>query len=116
MRDIKINDNCLFEVERRLNVFLNSNKSEQWENQHAEKLVKDGWNYLRSSAFKTLPCMFQLAKDRSSSDGDSKVRRMLLKLNDGRSVGKGKIMYAQRVEEKRAIANRRAGVLFEYKS
>ncbi|GFV61689.1 hypothetical protein TNCV_188471 [Trichonephila clavipes] len=36
--DIKIDDNCLFEVERRLNVHLNSNKLEQLENQHAEKL------------------------------------------------------------------------------
>ncbi|GFU77269.1 uncharacterized protein TNCV_4689441 [Trichonephila clavipes] len=46
MRDIKINDNCLFEVERRLNEYLNSNKLEQLENPHAEKLVKDGRNYL----------------------------------------------------------------------
>ncbi|GFX45489.1 hypothetical protein TNCV_2740261 [Trichonephila clavipes] len=38
MSDIKIDDNCLFEVERRLNVYLNSNKSEELENQHAEKL------------------------------------------------------------------------------
>ncbi|GFU68919.1 uncharacterized protein TNCV_4882461 [Trichonephila clavipes] len=38
MPDIKINDNCLFEIERRLNVHLNSNKLEQLENQHAEKL------------------------------------------------------------------------------
>ncbi|GFW21762.1 hypothetical protein TNCV_2529602 [Trichonephila clavipes] len=37
--DIKIDDNCLFEVERRLNVHLNSNKLEQLENQHAEKLA-----------------------------------------------------------------------------
>ncbi|GFX26644.1 uncharacterized protein TNCV_4536541 [Trichonephila clavipes] len=42
MPDIKIEDNCLFEVERRMNVYLNSNKLEQLENQHAEKLVKDG--------------------------------------------------------------------------
>ncbi|GFY09597.1 hypothetical protein TNCV_380921 [Trichonephila clavipes] len=40
--DIKIDGNCLFEVERRLNVYLNSNKLEQLENQHAEKLVKYG--------------------------------------------------------------------------
>ncbi|GFW81084.1 hypothetical protein TNCV_4804521 [Trichonephila clavipes] len=33
-----IGDNCLFEVERRLDVYLNSNKLEQLENQHAEKL------------------------------------------------------------------------------
>ncbi|GFV70295.1 hypothetical protein TNCV_4540771 [Trichonephila clavipes] len=39
MPDIKINDNCLFEEERRLNVYLNSNKLEQLENQHAEKLL-----------------------------------------------------------------------------
>ncbi|GFV44846.1 hypothetical protein TNCV_563951 [Trichonephila clavipes] len=38
MPDIKIDDNCLLEVERRLNVYLNSNKLEQLENQHAEKL------------------------------------------------------------------------------
>ncbi|GFV12444.1 hypothetical protein TNCV_1792231 [Trichonephila clavipes] len=38
MPDIKIDDNCLFEVERRLDVHLNSNKLEQLENQHAEKL------------------------------------------------------------------------------
>ncbi|GFT71428.1 hypothetical protein TNCV_970991 [Trichonephila clavipes] len=42
MPDIKIDDNCLFEVERRLNVYLNSNKLEQLENQRAEKLVKYG--------------------------------------------------------------------------
>ncbi|GFV53217.1 hypothetical protein TNCV_1065761 [Trichonephila clavipes] len=42
MPDIKIDDNGLFEVERRLNVQLNSNKLEQLENQHAEKLVKYG--------------------------------------------------------------------------
>ncbi|GFW54739.1 hypothetical protein TNCV_2653791 [Trichonephila clavipes] len=42
MPDIKINDNCLFEVERRLNVYLNSNKLEKLENKHAEKLVEDG--------------------------------------------------------------------------
>ncbi|GFX40878.1 hypothetical protein TNCV_3760991 [Trichonephila clavipes] len=35
---IKIDDNCLFEVERRLNVHLNSNKFEQLENQRADKL------------------------------------------------------------------------------
>ncbi|GFW52481.1 hypothetical protein TNCV_404091 [Trichonephila clavipes] len=40
MPDIKIDDNCLFGVERRLNVHLNSNKLEQLENQDAEKLVK----------------------------------------------------------------------------
>ncbi|GFV71057.1 hypothetical protein TNCV_946501 [Trichonephila clavipes] len=40
--DIKIEDNCLFEVERRLNVYLNSNKLEQLENPHAEKLLKYG--------------------------------------------------------------------------
>ncbi|GFS62199.1 hypothetical protein TNCV_477251 [Trichonephila clavipes] len=38
MPDIKIDDNCLFEVERRLNAYLNSNKLEQLGNQHAEKL------------------------------------------------------------------------------
>ncbi|GFV77463.1 hypothetical protein TNCV_1069921 [Trichonephila clavipes] len=38
MPDIKIDDNCLFEVERRLNVYLNSNKFEQLENQHTEKM------------------------------------------------------------------------------
>ncbi|GFW60275.1 hypothetical protein TNCV_1843561 [Trichonephila clavipes] len=38
MPDIKIDVNCLFEVERRLNVQLNSYKLEQLENQHAEKL------------------------------------------------------------------------------
>ncbi|GFU64030.1 hypothetical protein TNCV_246071 [Trichonephila clavipes] len=42
MPGIEIDDNCLFEVERRLNVCLNSNKLEQLENQHAEKLVKEG--------------------------------------------------------------------------
>ncbi|GFV33424.1 uncharacterized protein TNCV_758481 [Trichonephila clavipes] len=36
MPDTKINANCLFEIERRLNVYLNSNKMEQLENQHAE--------------------------------------------------------------------------------
>ncbi|GFW98832.1 uncharacterized protein TNCV_2837931 [Trichonephila clavipes] len=44
--DIKIEDNFLFEVERRLNVHLNSNKLEQLENPHAENLVKYGRNYL----------------------------------------------------------------------
>ncbi|GFU39080.1 hypothetical protein TNCV_815671 [Trichonephila clavipes] len=34
MPDIKIDNNCLFEAERRLNVYLNSNKFEQLENQH----------------------------------------------------------------------------------
>ncbi|GFS76487.1 hypothetical protein TNCV_1621081 [Trichonephila clavipes] len=38
MPDIKIDDNCLFEVERRLNMYLISNKLEQLENQHAETL------------------------------------------------------------------------------
>ncbi|GFV96878.1 uncharacterized protein TNCV_4350911 [Trichonephila clavipes] len=38
MPNIKIDDNCLFEVERRLNVHLNPNKLEQLEYQHAEKL------------------------------------------------------------------------------
>ncbi|GFW29051.1 hypothetical protein TNCV_2356091 [Trichonephila clavipes] len=38
MPDIKTNDNCLFEVERRLNLLLNSNKLEQLENHNAEKL------------------------------------------------------------------------------
>ncbi|GFW10194.1 hypothetical protein TNCV_1849111 [Trichonephila clavipes] len=38
MPDIKIDDNCLFELERRLNVFLNSNKLEQLGNRHAKKL------------------------------------------------------------------------------
>ncbi|GFU60592.1 hypothetical protein TNCV_1730101 [Trichonephila clavipes] len=42
MPDIKIDDKCLFEVERRLNVYLNSNKLEQLENQHAKKFVKYG--------------------------------------------------------------------------
>ncbi|GFY33665.1 uncharacterized protein TNCV_4593771 [Trichonephila clavipes] len=42
MPDIKIDDYCLFQVERRLNVHLKSNKLEQLQNQHAEKLVKDG--------------------------------------------------------------------------
>ncbi|GFX14484.1 uncharacterized protein TNCV_1616671 [Trichonephila clavipes] len=36
--DIKIDDNCLLELERRLNVYLNSNKLEQLENQYAKKL------------------------------------------------------------------------------
>ncbi|GFX03441.1 hypothetical protein TNCV_4634531 [Trichonephila clavipes] len=36
MPDIKIDDNGLFEEERRLNEYLNSNKLEQWANQHAE--------------------------------------------------------------------------------
>ena len=36
MPDIKIDDNCLFEEIRRLNVYLNSDKLEQWENQHFE--------------------------------------------------------------------------------
>lgn len=34
--DIKIDDNCLFEEIRRLNVYLNSEKLIQWENQHVE--------------------------------------------------------------------------------
>ncbi|GFV56015.1 hypothetical protein TNCV_2266011 [Trichonephila clavipes] len=38
MPGIKIDDNFLFEVERRLNVYLNSNKLEQLENQQTEKL------------------------------------------------------------------------------
>ncbi|GFT16469.1 hypothetical protein TNCV_281101 [Trichonephila clavipes] len=42
MPDIKIDDNCLFEVERRLNLYLNSNKLEQLENKHAKILIKFG--------------------------------------------------------------------------
>ncbi|GFW24827.1 hypothetical protein TNCV_1960921 [Trichonephila clavipes] len=42
MPDIKINGNCLFEVVRRLNVYLNSNKLKQLENQRAVKMVEDG--------------------------------------------------------------------------
>ncbi|GFW18941.1 hypothetical protein TNCV_5133931 [Trichonephila clavipes] len=38
MPNIKIDDNCLFKVEIRLNVCLNSNKLEQLENQHAENM------------------------------------------------------------------------------
>ncbi|GFT28788.1 hypothetical protein TNCV_3585111 [Trichonephila clavipes] len=38
MSDIKIDHNGLFEEERRLNVHLNSNKLEQSENQHVEKM------------------------------------------------------------------------------
>ncbi|GFT07949.1 hypothetical protein TNCV_873711 [Trichonephila clavipes] len=45
MPDIEIDDNGLFEEERRLNAYLTSNKLEQLENQHAEKLIKDGWKY-----------------------------------------------------------------------
>ncbi|GFV66995.1 hypothetical protein TNCV_356811 [Trichonephila clavipes] len=37
--DIKIDDNCLFEMKRKLNVYLNSNQLEQVKNQHAEKLT-----------------------------------------------------------------------------
>ncbi|GFW75103.1 hypothetical protein TNCV_448081 [Trichonephila clavipes] len=48
MPDIKIDDNCLFEVERRLNVCLNSNKLEQLESQHAKKLVKYGCQVIYS--------------------------------------------------------------------
>ncbi|GFX81693.1 hypothetical protein TNCV_3726701 [Trichonephila clavipes] len=44
MPDIKIDDICLFEEERKLNAYLNSNKLEQLENQHAEILMKDGEN------------------------------------------------------------------------
>ncbi|GFX24477.1 hypothetical protein TNCV_992921 [Trichonephila clavipes] len=39
MPDVKIDDNCLFEVERRLNVYLNSNKLEKLENQREAKLL-----------------------------------------------------------------------------
>ncbi|GFS95183.1 uncharacterized protein TNCV_2705261 [Trichonephila clavipes] len=39
--DIIVDDNCLSEVERKLNVYLNSNILEQLENQHAEKLVNE---------------------------------------------------------------------------
>ncbi|GFX42779.1 hypothetical protein TNCV_2197361 [Trichonephila clavipes] len=42
MPDIKIDDNGLFIVERRLNVYLSSNKLEQLENKHAKELVKYG--------------------------------------------------------------------------
>ncbi|GFX47992.1 uncharacterized protein TNCV_4113271 [Trichonephila clavipes] len=41
MPDIKIDDNGLFEEERRLNAYLNSDKLEQLENQHAE--IDKGW-------------------------------------------------------------------------
>ncbi|GFX30082.1 histone-lysine N-methyltransferase SETMAR [Trichonephila clavipes] len=43
MPDIKIDDNCLFELERKLNVHLNSNELEQSENHHAEKLRFVEW-------------------------------------------------------------------------
>uniref|UniRef100_T1HEI2 Dimer_Tnp_hAT domain-containing protein n=1 Tax=Rhodnius prolixus TaxID=13249 RepID=T1HEI2_RHOPR len=36
MPDIKIDDNCLFEEIRRLNIYLKFDKLEQWENQHVE--------------------------------------------------------------------------------
>ncbi|GFX99336.1 zinc finger MYM-type protein 1 [Trichonephila clavipes] len=36
MPDIKIDDNPLFEEIRRLNVYLNTDKLQQWENQHFE--------------------------------------------------------------------------------
>ncbi|GFS93871.1 HTH_Tnp_Tc3_2 domain-containing protein [Trichonephila clavipes] len=42
MPDNKIDGNCLFEEERRLNAYLNSNKLGQLENPHAEKFVKHG--------------------------------------------------------------------------
>ncbi|GFU20782.1 hypothetical protein TNCV_4173161 [Trichonephila clavipes] len=46
MPDVKIDDNGLFEEERRLNVYLNTNKLEQLENQHVEmdeRWVTDSW-------------------------------------------------------------------------
>ncbi|GFU03688.1 dimer_Tnp_hAT domain-containing protein [Trichonephila clavipes] len=36
MPDVKIDDNCLFVLVKRLNAYLNSNKLEQWVNKHAE--------------------------------------------------------------------------------
>ncbi|GFT07821.1 hypothetical protein TNCV_1214151 [Trichonephila clavipes] len=48
MPDIKIDGNGLFEEERRLNAYLNSNKLEQLENQHAEKWIKGWWYWDRT--------------------------------------------------------------------
>ncbi|GFS62205.1 uncharacterized protein TNCV_477301 [Trichonephila clavipes] len=44
MPDIKIDDNGMFEEERRLNACLNSNKLEQLENQHVK--IDKRWNVL----------------------------------------------------------------------
>ncbi|GFV20728.1 hypothetical protein TNCV_3362241 [Trichonephila clavipes] len=43
MPDIKVDDNGLFEEEKRLNAYLNSNKLEQLENQHAE--IDKRWDF-----------------------------------------------------------------------
>ncbi|GFV29593.1 hypothetical protein TNCV_329591 [Trichonephila clavipes] len=42
MPDIKIDDNCLFEVERRLNVYLNSNKLEQLQGRSYRRINDTG--------------------------------------------------------------------------
>ncbi|GFX64303.1 metabotropic glutamate receptor 8 [Trichonephila clavipes] len=66
MLDIKINDNCLLEVERRLNVYLNSNKLELLENQHAVKLVKDGYvQHNKTSLYLNNWCNNQRLKENS---------------------------------------------------
>ncbi|GFT99897.1 hypothetical protein TNCV_749461 [Trichonephila clavipes] len=44
MPEIKIDNSCLFEEIRRLNVYLNSDKLEQWGNQHAE-VDKSGYSF-----------------------------------------------------------------------
>ncbi|GFT28798.1 hypothetical protein TNCV_3585171 [Trichonephila clavipes] len=48
MPDSKIDGNCLFEVERRLDVYLNSNRLKQFENQYTEKLSNKKINKTRA--------------------------------------------------------------------
>ncbi|GFT79542.1 hypothetical protein TNCV_1326031 [Trichonephila clavipes] len=52
MPDIKINDNGLFEEERRLNAYLDSNKLEQLENQHAE--IDKRWEWTRKEFWRDI--------------------------------------------------------------
>jgi len=43
LSDINIDDNCLFEEIKRLNVHLTSDKLKQWKNQHVEIDKKKKW-------------------------------------------------------------------------
>ncbi|GFT96275.1 uncharacterized protein TNCV_3907111 [Trichonephila clavipes] len=56
MPDIKIDDSCRLEEERRLNAFLNTNKLGQLENQDVEKLIIYERNYLNHFKNEHIPC------------------------------------------------------------
>ncbi|GFX77612.1 hypothetical protein TNCV_1752231 [Trichonephila clavipes] len=82
MRDIKIDDNGLFEEERRLNAYLNSNELEQLENQYAE--IDKRWKISRNKYLQSLNFMgtFPFVKEKSFSF-------IAIRLFDPRKVGGG---------------------------